>query len=302
VSVQLHIRSAIRWAISGLAAGLVALPAGASAGADPSGGATAPSGVTGVTGPTGQSGPVGPTGPLAATGTLTVVPASIQQGQLAVAGGVLPASDAGRAVLLQVQTRTAWATVARARIGAGGGFAIGWRPRRTGEVTLRAVSAGATPKAATTATTPPAATADATLAIYQPVIATWYGPGFYGQHTACGQVLTRALVGVADRTLPCGTPVSLSYDGETLVVPVIDRGPYGDAATLDLTHGAAVELGITTTVTLGMIDLAGPPLAPTNWPPQGSSPAGTTGTTGTIGPTGLTGPTALAGGATAPSG
>lgn len=36
---------------------------------------------------------------------------------------------------------------------------------------------------------------------------SWYGSGFYGQRTACGQTLTKTLVGVANRTLPCGTLV-----------------------------------------------------------------------------------------------
>ena len=51
-------------------------------------------------------------------------------------------------------------------------------------------------------------------------IATWFGPGFYGQHTACGQTLTPATVGVANRKLPCGTLVKVTYRGQGLTVPV----------------------------------------------------------------------------------
>jgi len=79
-------------------------------------------------------------------------------------------------------------------------------------------------------------------------IATWFGPGFYGKQTACGQTLTPAVVGVANRTLPCGTLVSVTYDGHSLTVPVLDRGPYGHRASWDLTSGAAQALGITETV------------------------------------------------------
>lgn len=79
-------------------------------------------------------------------------------------------------------------------------------------------------------------------------IATWFGPGFYGKQTACGQTLTPAVVGVANRTLPCGTLVSVTYDGHNLTVPVLDRGPYGHHASWDLTAGAAQALGITETV------------------------------------------------------
>lgn len=80
-------------------------------------------------------------------------------------------------------------------------------------------------------------------------IATWFGPGFYGQETACGQKMTPVVVGVASRTLPCGTLVLVSYKGRHLTVPVIDRGPYGhNGATWDLTWGAANELSIEDTV------------------------------------------------------
>jgi rare lipoprotein A (peptidoglycan hydrolase) len=79
-------------------------------------------------------------------------------------------------------------------------------------------------------------------------IATWFGPGFYGKHTACGQKLTPRVVGVANRTLPCGTLVQVTYSGHTLTVPVLDRGPYSHHASWDLTAGAAQALGITETV------------------------------------------------------
>lgn len=79
-------------------------------------------------------------------------------------------------------------------------------------------------------------------------LATWYGPGLFGRHTACGQILTRRLVGVASRTLPCGTLVELSYGGRTLTAPVVDRGPYGRLhASFDLTESAAQKLKMTAT-------------------------------------------------------
>lgn len=80
-------------------------------------------------------------------------------------------------------------------------------------------------------------------------IATWFGPGFYGQTTACGQTMTPAVVGVASRTLPCGTLVLVDYKGHKLTVPVIDRGPYAhNGAMWDLTWGAASALTIKDTV------------------------------------------------------
>jgi rare lipoprotein A len=80
-------------------------------------------------------------------------------------------------------------------------------------------------------------------------IATWFGPGFYGQKTACGQTMTPVVVGVASRTLPCGTLVLVNYRGHKLTVPVIDRGPYAhNGAMWDLTWGAANALTINDTV------------------------------------------------------
>lgn len=77
-------------------------------------------------------------------------------------------------------------------------------------------------------------------------LATWYGPGLFGRHTACGQRLTRRTVGVANRTLPCGTLVEVRYGDRRVTVPVIDRGPYGTlGANWDLTEGAAHLLHMT---------------------------------------------------------
>ena len=45
---------------------------------------------------------------------------------------------------------------------------------------------------------------------------SWYGPGLIGNGTACGQTLTRSLVGVAHRSLPCGTKITFRYEGKTV--------------------------------------------------------------------------------------
>jgi rare lipoprotein A len=83
---------------------------------------------------------------------------------------------------------------------------------------------------------------------HRAALATWFGPGFYGRRTACGQILTPQVVGAAHRTLPCGTLVSVAYRGRHLTLPVIDRGPYaGNGAEWDLTLQAARTLGMTAT-------------------------------------------------------
>jgi rare lipoprotein A len=109
---------------------------------------------------------------------------------------------------------------------------------------LGATSGGAAAPGSASATAAPV-----NHGIHSSGIATWFGPGFYGNKTACGQTLTPNVVGVANRTLPCGTLVKVSYGGRALTVPVLDRGPYSQiGADWDLTAGAAQSLGITETV------------------------------------------------------
>jgi rare lipoprotein A (peptidoglycan hydrolase) len=84
----------------------------------------------------------------------------------------------------------------------------------------------------------------AKVAATPPETATWYGPGFFGRRTACGQVLRRSTQGVAHRRLPCGTQVTIYFRGRLKTVPVIDRGPYAHRATWDLTQATARELGV----------------------------------------------------------
>lgn len=84
------------------------------------------------------------------------------------------------------------------------------------------------------------------------VIASWYGPGFYGNRTACGQVYRPEIIGVAHRTLRCGTMLALEYRGRTMTVPVIDRGPYIAGRTLDLSNATRLAMGCPDLCTLSM--------------------------------------------------
>jgi rare lipoprotein A len=71
---------------------------------------------------------------------------------------------------------------------------------------------------------------------------SWYGPGFYGNGTACGQRYTETIMGVAHRSLPCGTLVSFKHRGVEITVPVIDRGPYVGGRIFDLSRAACKAL------------------------------------------------------------
>jgi hypothetical protein len=77
--------------------------------------------------------------------------------------------------------------------------------------------------------------------------ASWYGPGFWRNKTACGKRLRRRTVGVAHKRLPCGTKVVFHKGGRWLRTKVIDRGPYVKGRTWDLTQRAAEALGMEVT-------------------------------------------------------
>ena len=81
------------------------------------------------------------------------------------------------------------------------------------------------------------------LNVYREALASWYGPGFYGRQTGCGGTLGYSQLGVAHKTLPCGTKVTLRHNGRRVRVPVIDRGPYAGAREYDLTAATARKLG-----------------------------------------------------------
>jgi hypothetical protein len=73
--------------------------------------------------------------------------------------------------------------------------------------------------------------------------ASWYGPGLWGNKTACGQTLRPGTLGVAHKKLPCGTTVKFVYHGRSVVTQVIDRGPYVQGRAWDLTKAASDALG-----------------------------------------------------------
>jgi rare lipoprotein A len=79
---------------------------------------------------------------------------------------------------------------------------------------------------------------------YDPNV-SFYGPGFYGRRTACGHAYTTSIMGVAHRTLPCGTMVRFRNpaNGRVVTVPVIDRGPYVAGRQWDLSGAACRALG-----------------------------------------------------------
>jgi rare lipoprotein A len=81
------------------------------------------------------------------------------------------------------------------------------------------------------------------LNVYRAAYASWYGPGLYGNALACGGTLGAGTLGVAHRTLPCGTRVTFKRGRRTVRVAVIDRGPFVGGREYDLTAATAQRLG-----------------------------------------------------------
>ncbi len=81
---------------------------------------------------------------------------------------------------------------------------------------------------------------------YEMGIASWYGPGFDGNLTANGEVYDMYGVSAAHKTLPFGTVVEVVEldTGNSVVVRINDRGPFIEGRIIDLSRGAAEELGI----------------------------------------------------------
>jgi rare lipoprotein A len=156
---------------------------------------------------------------------------------------------AGRTVAIERRrsNRREWVPVASIRVDRDGRFATKWTPGSAGRHRLRAVPGAASSAGADART----ASAVRRVTVYQAVTSTWYGPGFYGNRTACGQRLKTSTLGVAHKTLPCGTQVALRANGRSLVVPVIDRGPYARGVTYDLTRATAEYLGVMHTARIG---------------------------------------------------
>ena len=118
---------------------------------------------------------------------------------------------------------------------ADGRFALRWSPDRTGNYAVRAFGVHG-PR------TRGSVSAARRLTSYRHAGASYYGPGLYGNGVACGGTLMPSTLGVAHKTLPCGTRVKLRYHGRALTVPVIDRGPYVAGRDYDLTAATKVRL------------------------------------------------------------
>lgn len=161
---------------------------------------------------------------------------NVKAGRRVVLAGRVASGAPGVVVALQARRNGRWVSLDRARTGRSGGFVLRRRAVRTGSAPVRVVAA-----------------ADSgirwgkrgagRLNVYRVAHASWYGPGFYGQRTGCGGRLGYGQIGVAHKSLPCGTKVTFRYRGRTVAARVIDRGPYVGGREYDLTAATAQRLG-----------------------------------------------------------
>jgi len=78
-------------------------------------------------------------------------------------------------------------------------------------------------------------------------VASWYGQGFAGRRTSTGESYNPEALTAASKNLPLGSHVRVTNPdtGRSVVVRINDRGPFVRGRSLDLSHGAAKQIGLT---------------------------------------------------------
>jgi hypothetical protein len=145
-------------------------------------------------------------------------------------GGKLLPAIAGRRVRLEANGAHGWRTVSSDRTDPRGGYGLSFSAGGADGQHLRVVFGGDGVNAG-------AARPVGSVALLHPALASWYEDG---GTTACG---FHAGLGVANRTLPCGTKVTFSHGGRTVTATVDDRGPYAGGRDWDLNQATAGALG-----------------------------------------------------------
>jgi rare lipoprotein A len=151
---------------------------------------------------------------------------NVRAGRTALVAGRVRPAVAGRLVVLQRRAHRRWTTIARARTGSTGRYVLRYRTHTAMSVAVRVRAAGGTRRVGR-------------LEAFRPALASWYGEG---QRLACGGAMTPGMMGVAHKSLPCGTLVTIRYRGREVRVPVVDRGPYAGGREFDLGPGVRSAL------------------------------------------------------------
>jgi rare lipoprotein A (peptidoglycan hydrolase) len=161
---------------------------------------------------------------------------NVRVGQAAVVAGT---AASGRTVVLERRSRGRWQSLDHARTDATGRYRLRHVARAAGTSRVRVRITGTRSSRRV-----------GRMNVYRRSFASWYGPGFYGRRTACGQTVTDSVMGVAHRTLPCGTRLTLRRGGRIVRARVIDRGPFHAGREFDLTPAVKRALGFGSTGTV----------------------------------------------------
>jgi hypothetical protein len=148
--------------------------------------------------------------------------------------GLLPGA-ANQQVRVLSRKNRGWRVADRVTTAGDGSFRTTIPARKLGRLHIRAVGPN------------DARSENRRVFIYRRAFASYYGPGLYGNKLACGGTLTPSTIGVAHKSLPCGTRVVFRHNGNTVQARVIDRGPYVGGREYDLTEATKRRLGFGST-------------------------------------------------------
>jgi rare lipoprotein A (peptidoglycan hydrolase) len=140
-----------------------------------------------------------------------------------------------RPVALQVRSGKSWTTVDNDHTTSAGQYSLKWRAKKVGSRRIRLEFAGSDQQT-------PANRGLGYANVYRSAMASWYGPGLYGNKLGCGGHLSPSTIGVAHKHLPCGTKLTLRYKGHTVRATVVDRGPFVGGREFDLTAATKQKL------------------------------------------------------------
>ncbi|HYF25757.1 MAG TPA: septal ring lytic transglycosylase RlpA family protein [Baekduia sp.] len=167
----------------------------------------------------------------------------VTTGRAVLVTGILRPARAGKAVALQVRGRRGWTTVDKDRTNRVGAYRLTWDAGRPATRLVRVHFGGTRDLRSDRRRV-------GRVNVYRRAVASWYGPGLYGNKLGCGGRLSPGTVGVAHKSLPCGTRLTLRYRGRTVRTKVIDRGPYVGGREFDLTAATKQRLGFGSTGTV----------------------------------------------------
>jgi rare lipoprotein A len=157
-------------------------------------------------------------------------------GNRAVYAGRVVGAKRGDQVRLDLRGRTSWSSVATARVSSDGRFRVAKQISSVGDQAARV-------RVVASEHVEGAHRRVKRVHGFRKTHASYFGPGLYGSALACGGRLSPSTKGVAHKTLPCGSRVTLRYGGRQVTTKVVDRGPYIAGREWDLTTATRNQLG-----------------------------------------------------------